>query len=152
MWRLRCVTFSSTSRLIPLFNLLGLSLSLKERASGHPSRFSQRGPTTIPAAHPLVRSIPSRSTSSARVHPFQPGPRRSLSPLVTPSSSSSHALPCSRSSKRPTPAHLSLSFSLPLSQSRTLRRDVRARARYRVARKDEELNKLLKAVTCRRRG
>lgn len=45
-----------------------------------------------------------------------------------------------------------LYLSLFLTRSRALRRDVTARARYRVARKDEELNKLLEAVTyrCRR--
>lgn len=112
------MTFSSTSRLIPLFNLFGLShsLPLRERARERSSisllSLSLPRPTRPhynAVAHPLVCSVPSRSASSARVHPFQPGPPSISLALVSLLSSSSFASPTVFTAlERPTPAHLSL--------------------------------------------
>lgn len=62
MWRLRCVTFSSTSRLIPLFNLFS---SRTVCVSRHPPLLTSISP---PPISQLTLMLPTISMS-ARTHP-----------------------------------------------------------------------------------
>lgn len=122
MWRLRCVTFSSTSRLIPLFNLFS-----SRCVSRHPplltsAPFHRRRGSPLCSIYPLRRGswarerIPSTSSSSVSLSfPFL---------AVLPSTDAYFSPPCpsvlvQRSLDFVPPLSLTgtLSFSRPLLRS-----------------------------------
>lgn len=189
------MTFSSTSRLIPLFNLFSSLESRVCESSPTSSYFHSPPPspwlTLAPAPSPPDRQM------SARTHPLQrtvfcfsfflsfpflavfPSPgvyfsppcssvfvRRSLDfsmtlslslpPRSFASARSLFPVICFASARRPSSSSAPLS-SATLSSDSSWRLSsldccgpvARLCVQYRVACKDEELNKLLKAVTCR---